>query len=103
MEVVALVSAELDLLVEVCDLDGSAYAEARDVRRLDEDLAVRDGAVERAELMTSEGIGIRVRSGGGSGFAAPRDVPRAAAERALARALAIAEGAGRDDPCPPGP
>lgn len=79
LEVVALVSAELDLLV------------------------VRNGAVERAELMTSEGIGIRVRSGGGSGFAAPRDVPRAAAERALARALAIAEGAGRDDPCPPGP
>ena len=89
-------SAELELLVEVTDLaEGrSAYAEARFVRRVHEDLVVRNGAVERAEIETSEGIGVRVRSGGGWGFAATRDVSRAGAERTLSRALALAEAAG---------
>jgi TldD protein len=68
-----------------------AYAEARHVVRVDEDLAVRNGAVERADRDASEGIGVRVRVGGAWGFAATRDVSRAGAERALARAIAIAE------------
>jgi TldD protein len=87
------VSAPLDLLVE---LMGAAegrcsYAEARHVDRVDERLGVRDGRVEQAALDTSAGLGVRVRVGGAWGFAATRDATREGAERALARALAVAE------------
>lgn len=68
-----------------------AYAEARHVARVDEDLAVRNGRVERAAHDRSDGIGVRVRLGGAWGFAATRDTSAAGAERALARALAVAE------------
>jgi TldD protein len=87
------VSAELDLLVEVMGVvpDGVPYAEARFVRRVDESLGVRNGAVEHADLEASEGIGVRVRAGGGWGFAATRDVSRAGAEAALQRAIRVAE------------
>jgi TldD protein len=83
----------LDLLT---DLMGKAegrcaYAEARHVERREETLAVRSGQVDDFATGASEGIGVRVRVGGGWGFAATRDVTPAGAETALARALAIAE------------
>src|SRR3954449_1934484 len=68
-----------------------SYAEARHVADVRELLAVNNGAADEAELESSEGIGVRVRVGGGWGFAATRDVSREGAEAALARALAIAE------------
>src|SRR5688572_18192848 len=67
------------------------YAEARHVARVEEDLAVHSGRVETASRDASEGIGVRVRVGGAWGFAATRDTTPAGGERALARALAIAE------------
>ena len=83
----------LDLLTEVV---GSApsrctYAEARHVATDEEDLLVRNGRVDHVDSTSADGVGVRVRAGGGWGFAATRDTTRAGIERALARALAIAE------------
>jgi len=68
-----------------------AYAEARRVARSEEELAVRNGRVERAARQESAGVGVRVRVGGAWGFAATRETTLAGAEEALARALAVAE------------
>jgi TldD protein len=68
-----------------------AYAEARHVVTDSEGVLVRNGHVEQVEREASGGIGVRVRVGGGWGFAATREATLAAAEGALARALAIAE------------
>ncbi len=82
------------------------YAEARHVSTDDEDVLVRGGHVEQVDSESSEGIGVRVRVGGGWGFAATRETTLAGAEAALARALAIAESqpaapAGPLAPVPP--
>src|SRR5258706_11422916 len=68
-----------------------AYAEARHVATDTEELAVRKGQVDDISSSMAEGIGVRVRVGGGWGFAATRDLSAAGAEAALGRALAIAE------------
>jgi TldD protein len=83
----------LDLLTELmAAADGRcAYAEVRHVDRREEALAVRAGEVDEFDTSQSDGIGVRVRVGGGWGFAATRDVSRAGAEAALAQALAVAE------------
>jgi TldD protein len=97
----------LDLLT---DLMGKAegrcaYAEARHVERRDEALTVRSSQVDDFAAGESNGIGVRVRVGGGWGFAATRDVSAAGAEAALADALAIAEAqpAGPATPLAPVP
>src|SRR4051812_33797702 len=84
-----------------------AYADARHVTTDREHVLVRDGHAERVDGEAAGGIGVRVRAGGGWGFAATRDATLAGAERALARALAIAESqpaapAGAPPPPPPG-
>jgi TldD protein len=83
----------LDLLTELMDAAQGrcAYAEARHIEARSEAIAVLSGQVDAIDSSASEGIGVRVRLGGGWGFAATRDVTRAGAEAALARALAIAE------------
>lgn len=83
----------LDLVTELmATAEGRcAYAEARVVERREEALSVRSGQVDDFEASESRGIGVRVRVGGGWGFAATRDVSRAGAEAALAEALAIAK------------
>jgi len=68
-----------------------SYAEARHVADRHERIEVRGGRVERVDAGTSEGIGVRVRTGGAWGFAATTDVSRAGAEAALERALALAQ------------
>jgi TldD protein len=82
----------LDLLVDLVDRASGrcAYAEARHVSTDDEHLLVRNGKVDRVDSESGEGIGIRVRIGGAWGFAATRDATLAGAERALAKALAVA-------------
>jgi len=92
----------LDLLT---DLMGKAqgrcaYAEARHVSTRSQELGVLNGQVDDVGIMESEGIGVRVRIGGGWGFAATRDVSAAGAERALARALAVAEAQPRAEGAP---
>jgi TldD protein len=83
----------LDLLTDLMhSARGRAtYAEARCVDARSEAIAVLGGRVDAIDSSASEGIGVRVRVGGGWGFAATRDVTRAGAEAALARALAVAE------------
>ncbi len=68
-----------------------AYAEARHVATDTEGVLVRNGHVEQVDRETVAGIGVRVRVGGGWGFAATREETAAGIEDALARALAIAE------------
>ena len=81
-----------DLVALVADADGRcAYAEARRVARITQEVSVRNGRVETAAHDEVDGIGVRVRVGGAWGFAATRDTSRAGAERALARAIAVAE------------
>jgi TldD protein len=68
-----------------------AYAEARHVDLRQEALSVRAGEVDEFAASSASGIGVRVRVGGGWGFAATRDVSAPGAEAALRQALALAE------------
>ncbi len=83
----------LDLLTEVLASAPArcSYAEARHVRTDEEDLLVRNGRVDHVDSTSADGVGVRVRAGGGWGFAATREATRAGVQHALARALAIAE------------
>jgi TldD protein len=83
----------LELLTELMDTAAgrAVYAEARHVADTREHLSVVSGEVEDADWEHSEGIGVRVRTGSGWGFAATRTVSPAGAEDALRRALAVAE------------
>ncbi|MEA2142549.1 MAG: TldD protein [Solirubrobacteraceae bacterium] len=92
----------LDLLTEVVGGAPSrcTYAEARHVATDEEDLLVRNGRVDHVDSTSADGVGVRVRAGGGWGFAATRETTRAGLERALTRALAIAES---QPPAPAGP
>ncbi|HEX8856614.1 MAG TPA: TldD/PmbA family protein [Thermoleophilaceae bacterium] len=67
------------------------YADARYVSSSSERLGVRNGRVLELARSDGEGFGVRVRMHGAWGFAAARGSDRAAAESALARAIAIAE------------
>ncbi|MEX1140820.1 MAG: TldD/PmbA family protein [Thermoleophilaceae bacterium] len=67
------------------------YADVRHVRLRQEAIAMRNGELDELDAHEEEGFGVRVRLGGGWGFAAAAGSDRAAAEEALARALAIAE------------
>jgi TldD protein len=83
----------LDLLTDLMSAAQGrcAYAEARHVDARTEAIAVLSGHVDAIDSSASEGIGVRVRVGGGWGFAATGEVTRSGAQAALARALAIAE------------
>jgi len=83
----------LDLLTEVLSRAPArcSYAEARHVATDEEELLVRNGRVDRVDRSSADGVGVRLRAGGGWGFAATREATLAGVERALARALAIAE------------
>jgi TldD protein len=82
-----------DLLRDLMDsADGHAdYADVRHVRLREEAIAMRNGELDELDSRDEEGFGVRVQLGGSWGFAAARGSDRAAAEDALARALAIAE------------
>ena len=83
----------LDLLTQVVGAAPSrcTYAEARHVATDEEDLLVRNGRVDHVDSTSADGVGVRVRAGGGWGYAATRDTTRAGLDRVLAQALAIAE------------
>lgn len=83
----------LDALVELMDAARGRcdYADARWVHTREESIATRLGTVDDVRFDESAGVGVRVRVGGGWGFAATRWLDRAGLEGALARALAIAQ------------
>ena len=95
----------LDVLADVCDAAAaqSIHAEARHVETREESLVVRNGEVAQVATEVSGGIGIRVRVGGGWGFAATRDTTRDGAQAALSRAIAVARAqpVGRPGPFAP--
>jgi TldD protein len=67
------------------------YADVRHVTSLAEAVATRNGRVDLVRHDGDEGFGVRVRVGGAWGFAAARGSEKAAAEKALERAIAVAE------------
>ncbi len=77
---------------------GCELAEARLVSRRAESIGVRNDAVEWLEHDASEGLGVRVRSGGAWGFAATSDLTPAGARAALAHAIALARAQPRVSP-----
>jgi TldD protein len=71
-----------DLMASVpgrCD-----YAEARHVDRRSLDVSVSAGRIDALDDQHSEGVGVRVKVGGGWGFAATRELTARGLERALA-------------------
>src|SRR5689334_25219485 len=88
-----------DVLPDLMDAAAgrSDYADVRHVRSCAETVSTRNGQVELVRHWEEEGFGVRVRIGGAWGFAAARGDSRAAAEDALARAIAVAEAQPRID------
>jgi TldD protein len=82
-----------DLLADLMDAAAGRadYADVRHVSSLAESIATRNGHIDEVRRDGEEGFGVRVRIGGAWGFAAARGSERAAAEKALERAVAVAE------------
>ena len=89
----ALVADLMDVVPAGCEL-----AEARVVTRQAESIGVRNDAVEWLEHDASQGLGVRVRSGGAWGFAATSDLTPAGARAALERAIGVARAQPRVSP-----
>lgn len=69
---------------------GADYADARIVELRTEDLATRNGALERCDRAESVGIGVRVLLRGAWGFACTSDLSTRGVDRAAAEAVAVA-------------
>jgi TldD protein len=69
---------------------GASYADARIVDERSRSLTTKNGKVGHASDSESQGIGVRILANGGWGFAASKELNRAAVEDTAARALAIA-------------
>jgi TldD protein len=76
---------------------GATYADARAVFRRSQSVATKNGNVEAVNDVETEGIGVRVLSGGGWGFAADRRLTDDGARAAALRACAFARAAGGGD------
>src|SRR5262245_61311504 len=74
---------------------GASYADARNVTDEREQLATRDGRIEKLYHGRSRGFGVRVVAGGAWGFAARPGAPddAAALQAATDEALAVARAA----------
>jgi TldD protein len=89
--------------VEAALAQGASYADARGNRLEREDLALKNGRLDRAEATEDRGLGVRVLTDGAWGFAAApvesqgdADLPRRVAAQAVASARAL--GAARRAP-----
>jgi TldD protein len=81
----------LDWALDLAMQRGASYADVRFVDERSRSLATKNGKVGHASDSESEGIGIRVLADGAWGFAASKELSRAAVEETAARALAIAQ------------
>src|SRR5258707_15076063 len=70
---------------------GASYADARIVDERSRSLATKNGKVGHASDSESQGIGIRVLANGAWGFAASKDLSRAAVDETAATAMEIAQ------------
>lgn len=91
----------LDLLTGLMEgAPAGVHVEARQLARREERTLVRNGRVDRVDAETAEGLGVRVRANGAWAFAATADVSRRGAEKALGRALELAEALPRTGDAP---
>jgi len=87
---------ELSLLpaLDVAMKAGAAYADIRQVNRVDESVSVRQGAVRSITSTTRQGFGVRVLAGGAWGFASSSRMDPAEVLRVARQAVAIARASG---------
>jgi TldD protein len=74
---------------------GAAYADVRGVERHTEDLAAKNGQLDRFATVESQGVGVRVWADGAWGFASTSDLSGEALEAVARRALDIARASGK--------
>src|ERR671923_1787608 len=79
-----------DWALNVANLRGATYADARVVDDRSRALATKNGKIGTASDSESLGIGVRVIAEGAWGFAASDDISRTAVEATAARAVEIA-------------
>ncbi|UCE08944.1 MAG: TldD/PmbA family protein [Candidatus Thorarchaeota archaeon] len=86
--------------LDVCRTEGATYADIRIVTLKDENLTIKRGNLERMEIRTEVGFGIRCISDGGWGFAGSYDLHVEEISRVarLATRIARASGAARKKP-----
>ena len=80
-----------DWALNIANLRGASYADARIVDSRSRALATKNGKVSHASDSESLGLGIRVIADGAWGFAASDDLTRKSVEETAARAVAIAK------------
>jgi TldD protein len=80
----------IERALNVAQLRGASYADARIVRREDESIAVKNGIVEALGHGQDQGLGVRVVADGAWGFASSAVLTMAEAERVAALAVSIA-------------
>jgi TldD protein len=76
--------------MNLAQLRGAQYADARMVQRVEESISVKNGVVDALNRGESVGLGVRVLAGGAWGFAASRDLRPAEVDRVTERAFQIA-------------
>jgi TldD protein len=81
--------------LNIANLRGASYADARVVDSRARALTTKNGKVGHASDAESLGIGIRVIADGAWGFAAADDLSRTAVEHTAAKAVAIAKASAR--------
>jgi TldD protein len=80
-----------DWALDVANVRGATYADARVVQDRSRALATKNGKLSHAADAESLGVGIRVIADGAWGFAASDDLSKEAVEGTAARAVAIAK------------
>jgi TldD protein len=85
----------VDWALNVAQVRGASYADARVVDARSRALATKNGKIGSASDSESLGIGIRVIADGAWGFAASDELSRAAVEATAARAVQIAKASAR--------
>lgn len=81
----------IERALNVAQLRGATYADARVVRREDESISVKNGIVEALGHGQDQGFGVRVIADGAWGFASSAVLTTAEAERVAALAVSIAQ------------
>src|SRR5690242_20350366 len=81
--------------LDLAELRGATYADARIVDDRSRALATKNGKIGHASDSESLGIGIRVICDGAWGFAASDDLSRKGVEAAAQRAISIAQASAR--------
>jgi TldD protein len=85
----------LNRALDLANLRGARYADARLVRNRTESIVVKDGLVETLSSSESTGFGVRVLIGNAWGFASSQDVSPAEIDRVADLAVHIARASAR--------